>query len=143
MSKSIKFQYDAMDDIFYKEIEGHYYLHIPTFYSLENNANRVVEFMLDTGAFLTVVTPYTAELLGYNKLTPLKADITLTGYAGECKADLYETPGFVIGGRILEGAKIAVPKETGEAKEENIFERLCWLDPRMIWQSNGTGAAVR
>ena len=82
MSNIITFQYDAYVDIEYDSDEGHYYVPVPAFYSAENHANRVVDFMIDTGAFLTIITPQMAVHLGYDKLTPINPDILLSGYTG-------------------------------------------------------------
>jgi clan AA aspartic protease (TIGR02281 family) len=123
VSNVIQFNYDSCEDIEYEENKGHYYLHVPAFYTKGSNSNRLVDFMLDTGAFLTVITLQTARLLGYDQLTPVSSNIILSGYAGEIKADLLEIPGLVIGGRILEGTKVAVPKESErhEIKGMNIL----------------------
>ena len=73
MSKVIQFFYDSCEDIEYEESKGHYYLHVPAFYSKKSNANRLVDFMLDTGAYITVITPQTAKLLGYDKTKAYKS----------------------------------------------------------------------
>jgi len=115
MSGVMQFQYDSSENILYREEEGHYYIPIPAFYAKESHANDTITFMLDTGAYLTVITPYTAEWFGFNKLTPINPDIILRGYAGECKAALVEIPGLVIGGKILDGVKVAIPKMTEQS----------------------------
>ena len=36
MKNIIQFQYDAVDNLRYSAKEGHYYLHVPTFFSSDN-----------------------------------------------------------------------------------------------------------
>jgi predicted aspartyl protease len=112
MNNTIQFRYDAIEDIAYEESEGHYYLHIPAFFTLNSYANRRINFILDTGAYLTVISRHTAIRFGFDKLSPIHSDINLSGFAGTCKGDLIETPGLIIGGKILEGVRVAIPKAT-------------------------------
>ena len=54
------------------------------------------------------------------KLKPINPDITLSGYSGQCDAALFEVPGLVIGGKILEGVKVAIPKKSGKGEARNL-----------------------
>ena len=133
MSNIIMFQYDSCEDIDYDQSEGHYYLPAPAFYSAESHANELIDFMLDTGAFLTIITPQTAERSATTN-SPINPDIPLSGYTGEFRATLLEIPGLVIGGKILEGAKVAVPKISKHDKRAdmnilglNILEHFNYL----------------
>ena len=91
------------------EADGHYHISVPTFYEFDNYANIPVDFVFDTGAFLTVITRATAERLGYLDRFTIQEGIVLSGFSGDCLADLKEVPGFMIGGLKIEGAKVAVP----------------------------------
>jgi predicted aspartyl protease len=93
------------------ESDGHYHIQIPTFYEFDNYSNDNIDFIFDTGAFLTVITRKMARFFGFVEAYTIKKDISLTGFAGGCLADLKELPGFVIGGRILSGVKVAVPHD--------------------------------
>lgn len=110
MSNTIQFQYDAVDSIRYRAKEGHYYLHIPAFLAFNSYANLKINFIFDTGAYLTVISRHTAIRFGFDKFTPIKTDIDLSGFAGKCKGDIIELPGLVIGGKILEGVKVVIPQ---------------------------------
>jgi len=110
MNNIIQFQYDAVDNIRYRANEGHYYLHIPAFFTNNSYANLKINFIFDTGAYLTVISRHTAVRFGFDKLTPIKTDIDLSGFAGKCKGNLIELPGLVIGGKILGGTKVAIPQ---------------------------------
>ncbi|MDR0221749.1 MAG: retroviral-like aspartic protease family protein [Lachnospiraceae bacterium] len=108
MIKSKGFGYRAVDDIFYDE-DGHYHIQIPAFFTASTNRNDIVDFIFDTGAYLTVVTLQTATRFGWDKLSPLVTKIELSGFAGCCEGDIIAIPGLVIGGRRLEGVKVAIP----------------------------------
>lgn len=91
------------------EADGHYHLSVPIFYDFDSFANNPIDFVFDTGAFLTVITRDAANRLGYLDRFTTQRGITLYGFSGDCLADLKEIPGFTIGGRRIEGAKVAVP----------------------------------
>ncbi|MCL2198271.1 MAG: retroviral-like aspartic protease family protein [Defluviitaleaceae bacterium] len=101
-------KYDAVESLTL-EADGHYHLNVPTFYNFDNYANTPVDFVFDTGAFLTVITRDAAARLGFHNRFTVQENITLSGFSGECLADLKEIPGFTIGGRKLTGVKVAVP----------------------------------
>jgi len=90
------------------EDDGHRHLRVPVFYETGNNSNLPVDFILDTGAYLTVLTKITAELFGFDKLRPLARNIPLTGFAGfKVSGDLLEIP-TLLGDKRIE-AKVVVP----------------------------------
>jgi predicted aspartyl protease len=109
MLNQITFKYDSAEPLKYEEGDGHYHLHIPTFYVYDRYANDVVDFVFDTGAFLTVVVRKTAALFGFLDAYTIASNIRLNGFSGDCLADIKEIPGFIIGGRRLEGVRVAVP----------------------------------
>ncbi|MCL2078383.1 MAG: retroviral-like aspartic protease family protein [Oscillospiraceae bacterium] len=91
--------------------DGHYHLSIPAFFEYDSYANHDIDFVFDTGAFLTVITRKTAAIFGFLDSYTIQHDIPLSGFAGKRLADLKELPGFVIGGRFLTGVKAAVPHD--------------------------------
>jgi len=101
-------KFDALESLTI-EADGHYHLSVPTFYDFDGYANTPIDFVFDTGAFLTVITRGTAARLGYLDRFTIQKRIILSGFSGDCFADLKEIPGFMIGGRKIEGAKVAVP----------------------------------
>ena len=100
--------FDSVEALIYKA-DGHYHLQVPTLYEYDSYANMVIDFIFDTGAYLAVISPATATLLGFTDRFTIQAGIKLAGFSGECVADLKEIPGFIIGGKRLEGVKVAVP----------------------------------
>jgi predicted aspartyl protease len=108
----MEYEYDAVSPLYYKK-DGHYHIYVPTFLEFNNYANDDIDFIFDTGAFITVVTIQTSLVFGFNKLPSIK-EVTLTGYTGSCHADIKSIPGLIIGGRIFENVKVAIPHENSE-----------------------------
>ena len=73
----------------------HYYLEMPVLYDEENFLNEKVHFMIDTGAFITVINKATSGLLAFDKLPSIVEGFSLTGFAGKCTASIKEIPGLV------------------------------------------------
>ncbi|MCL2198555.1 MAG: hypothetical protein FWB80_06505 [Defluviitaleaceae bacterium] len=89
--------------------DGHRHLMIPVFFGESSYANDKVDFILDTGAYLTVLTLKTAILFGFDKLPPIKKNIPLTGFAGfSINGDLVEI-NMLLGNRKLNAAKVVIP----------------------------------
>jgi predicted aspartyl protease len=55
------------------------------------------------------LTRNTAERLGFIDLRTIITDVPLNGFMGGCLADIKEIPGLLIGGKLLDGVKAAVP----------------------------------
>ncbi len=91
------------------ENDGHYHIHVPTLYESGSFSNERIDFILDTGAYITVITRKEAALLGFIGQYTVRHDIPLEGFAGGCLADIMEIPGMVLGGQFLKGVKVAVP----------------------------------
>lgn len=69
LDKSITLKYEAVDNLTYED-DGNYHIYLPTFYEFGSYSNDVVDFVFDTGAYITVVTRQDAALLGFlNKYT--------------------------------------------------------------------------
>jgi len=109
MFNNVNFSYTTAIDYKYEE-DGHRHVDIPLFYGKDSYSNHQVDFVFDTGAYLTVLTKYTAEQFGFDKVTPVQTDIPLTGFAdSKCSGDLIEIPGMLIGGKILVDVRVAIP----------------------------------
>jgi predicted aspartyl protease len=104
----MSFEYETVEDLTY-EGDGHYHLQVPAFYERGSYANCSIDFVFDTGAFITVVSRETAKRLKFLDTHTIMKDIQLDGFTGGCLADIKETPGFLIGGKFIDGAKVAVP----------------------------------
>ena len=109
MGNEVNFQYNAVLDLKY-DADGHRHLEVPLFYKKGSYSNEKVDFIFDTGAYLTVLTQKTARLFEFDKIPPIRANIPLTGFAGShCTGDLVAIPGMLIGGRSLEDVRVAIP----------------------------------
>ena len=64
MSSPFIFNYDSDEKLMLKD-DGHYHLNIPTFYSYDRYANEIIDFVFDTGAFITVVVRRIAIIFGF------------------------------------------------------------------------------
>jgi predicted aspartyl protease len=108
--RDLKFRYTSEEALDFDN-DYHYHLDVPVLFDRVNHLNKVVQFLLDTGAFITVLSKATSVRLEFDKLPSIVENFPLTGIAGSCNASLKEIPGMVIGGRLLEGVKIAIPHE--------------------------------
>ena len=100
--------YDSVENLTY-ESDGNYHIHIPTFFEYNNFSNERVDFIFDTGAYITIISRRQANIHGFDDTYIIQANVPLSGFAGNCLTDIMEIPGFVIGGRRLEGVRVAVP----------------------------------
>ena len=89
--------------------DGHYFVKIPTLLEYGKYSNRDVDFIFDTGAYVTVLSRKDARRLDFGDHFVTRRNVPLSGFAGSCLADFMEIPGLIIGNRKLEGVKIAVP----------------------------------
>ena len=107
----------------------HYYLEIPVLYDSENHLNEKIHFLIDTGAFITVINKATSGLLTFDKLPSIVEGFSLTGFAGSCSASIKEIPGLVIGGRLIKGVRVAIPNETTKHNilGMNVLEHFVYL----------------
>ena len=108
MRKHITFEYDSVENLTYEE-DGNYHIRIPTFYEYGSYSNDKVDFVFDTGAFITVISRREAYLRGFSDEYTIQANVPLAGFAGGCLTDIKSIPGIIIGNRRLEGVKVAVP----------------------------------
>lgn len=114
MGKKITIEYESVESLVYKN-DGNYHIKLPTFYEFGSYSNNTVDFIFDTGAYMTVIDRKEAALLGYLDSYTIRTDVPLSGFVGGCLADIKEIPGFIIGGHRLEGVKVAVPQISTDA----------------------------
>ena len=109
MYSPISFPYIPVIDYIF-DTDGHRHIKVPVFFEKDNYSNHAIDFVFDTGAYLTVLTQFTAETFGFDKLIPVQKNIPLTGFAdSKCYGDLIEIPGMLIGGKRLEDVRVAIP----------------------------------
>ena len=107
---NISYEYRSEDQLHFLR-RSHYHLDVPVIYDLDSRLNIKIRFLLDTGAYVTVINKRTSLRLGFDKLTPEVKDFPLTGLTGSIDASLIEVPGMIIGDRTLKGIKVAAPHE--------------------------------
>jgi len=78
-----------------KRHSGHYYVTLRAKYNAFDKAyTEKIDFILDTGAFITVISRDIADMFGYGKLPKIPSKIK--GYTGESPADFVRIPGLKI-----------------------------------------------
>jgi clan AA aspartic protease (TIGR02281 family) len=87
---------------------GHYYVTLRAIYNTSDKAYaEKIDFILDTGAFITVISRDIAELFGYDKLPKIPSKIK--GYTGEAPADFVRIPGLKILNTELYDVPVLIP----------------------------------
>ena len=119
VDKKITVQYSTAQDLVYKKQTAHYHLTVPTFYRFGADSYGEIEFIFDTGAYLTIISKTTADNYGFGNLRTINASIPIHGYAGQARAELVEIPGMSLGGRILRDVKVAIPHKDPEYIGDN------------------------
>ncbi|GHU56727.1 hypothetical protein AGMMS49975_20610 [Clostridia bacterium] len=91
--------------------QGHLYIDIPVLYEgqEEENEDDKITFIMDTGAFLTVISRNTAIEFGFDKL-PVICHWKLSGFGkNKLLSDIIRIPAIRLAGKVLIGAIVAVP----------------------------------
>ena len=86
---------------------GHHYVTISAVFYKTVTDYEKINFILDTGAFITVISRDTAKLLGYDKLPKIVSKIK--GYTGEAPADFVRIPGLKILDTQLTDVPVLIP----------------------------------
>jgi predicted aspartyl protease len=86
--------------------DGHIFLKIG-FVSFNQQSNKGLTAMLDSGAYLTVISADTATRYGFNNL-PYK-NVDLRGFTGSTPAKLITVPGLMIAGWVITQVNMLVP----------------------------------
>ena len=90
--------------------KAHYSLEVPIVLDKESRYNKSIFFILDTGAFVTIINNETANRYKID-LLPIKVkDHPLGGFAGSTKVNLVEVPQFIIGDRTIPDVVVAIPQ---------------------------------
>jgi len=91
----------------YERIKGHVYLSVQIVCEGSTDEDKI-DFLYDTGAYLTVINRNRYEWFGLHKL-PRKA-VTIGGYNGSTDGYMFQIPGLKIGNRLLSGVWAFTPK---------------------------------
>ena len=102
--------------------EGHLLVTLQALYENSPAMGEEVNFILDTGAYLTVLNRGTAITCGYDKLP--KKTTYIRGYSGKEPADLVYIQGLKILGKVMTHVAVLIPHslysadpETGEKRQ--------------------------
>ena len=98
---------DDKTKVEYSRNKGHVYIDVPIVREGSTDSDRI-NFMYDTGAYITVVNREMYEWHGLNKLPRIGA--TMGGYVGSTPGHIFQIPGMKIGKRLLVGVWAFTPK---------------------------------
>jgi hypothetical protein len=88
---------------------NHYYIFIPVVTDIKSRYSETISFILDTGAFLTVINRNTAIEQGIADFPVKHKNYPLGGFVGGTTADLVEVPQMIIGDRTINDVIVAIP----------------------------------
>jgi len=88
----------------------HYYIKVPVILDPQSRFNEPISFIVDTGAFLTVINKRTAKRCKLDLLPVKTKDYQLGGFAGSTKVDLIKVPQFILGDRTITDVVVAIPQ---------------------------------
>lgn len=104
--------------------KGHLYIFVQAFYEGSHSKGRRLNLILDTGAYVTVLSRRTAIRCGYDKL-PLK-EVTINGFGGNGEpADAVRIPGLKILNKLVTDVPVLIPHRkdlTQEVLGLNVLE---------------------
>ncbi len=99
----------SLDDSNFSELrrdEGHFYIQIPIIRE-GTKRDEYIDFILDTGAYITVISRRTAIKYKYDILP--KDRVNLHGFTGNELADLVEIPALKIMDKVMTNVKVLIP----------------------------------
>jgi clan AA aspartic protease (TIGR02281 family) len=114
------------DDNSYIQIQrqdGHHYITIRAVYAGSDIDGTDIDFILDTGAFMTVISRDIAREFGYDKLPKVTAKIK--GYSGEVPADFVRIPGLKVLEPLLTDVPVLIPHSSEHKQNvlgQNVLE---------------------
>jgi predicted aspartyl protease len=112
------------DDSYYEleRQEGLLYVTLRAIYVGSASEGAKLRFVLDTGAFMTVLSRGTAIDCGFDQLPA--TETTLTGFGGTVKVDFVRIPGLLVLDKLFTDVPVLIPHDkyrvdetTGEKKQ--------------------------
>jgi len=97
---------DSETRVEFERIKGHIYLPVQIMCEGRTDSDKI-DFMYDTGAYITVINRERYEWFGLNKL-PRKS-VTMGGYVGSTPGYVFQVPGLVLGNWLLSGVWAFTP----------------------------------
>ena len=104
----ININFRSKQKLFFEK--AHYYIEIPIILDKESRINKPISFIVDTGAFVTIINRRTAKSLEIDLLPVKTKDHPLGGFAGSTKVDLVEVPQLIIADRTITDIIVAIPQ---------------------------------
>lgn len=111
------------DNSYYKleRQDGLFHITLRAVYAGSPANGTKLDLILDTGAYMTVISRSTANRCGFDKLP--KTTLSFTGFGGKVKADFVKIPGLLILGKLKTDVPVIIPhdyfhvdEDTGEKK---------------------------
>ncbi|MCL2604059.1 MAG: retroviral-like aspartic protease family protein [Defluviitaleaceae bacterium] len=111
--------------IFKRGGDGHIIIRVPII--VEGGANNdTIDFIYDTGAYITVISNERYEQFNLDKLP--RIDVTVGGYTGATPGYLFKIPGLRLGKKVLTGVWAFSPKDSALRQNLlgcNVIEYFC------------------
>jgi hypothetical protein len=121
----MQINFDIAQKSTFRRINGQYRLFVAIYRDVEKTKKGVIDFIYDSGAFLTVINKERYETLGLDTLPRIEHYIH--GYTGKANGYYFQLPCLQIGGQDLSYMWAFSPK-SGELKQNllgtNIIERF-------------------
>ena len=113
-----------------KRYDGLYYITLHVLYEGSPVDGNEIRFILDTGAYLSVISRNTAILCGLDKLP--KKTTSLFGFGGGINADFVLVPGFKILDKVRTDVPVLIPHDMYRihpiTKEKKLFPEVLGLN---------------
>ena len=106
----------------YRRYKGHVYLSVPIVFE-GSKSNDMIDFIYDTGAFITTINRRLYEAYKLDKL--VRHEKKLNSYTGTTEGYMFQIPGLIIGQRLLTGVWAFTPKSheiTQNLLGDNVIE---------------------
>jgi hypothetical protein len=121
----MQISFDPLRKSVFRRENGQYRLYATIFRDVGKTKMGVVDFIYDSGAFLTVINKERYETLGLNSLPRVEHHIN--GYTGKADGYFFQMPWLRIGGEDLQYVWVFSPK-SGDLKQNllgtNVIERF-------------------
>ena len=100
----------------FRRREGHYYMYARAVHQRSGIDGEKIDFIFDTGAFLTIISRNTAVRCGFDKLP--STIISLSGFGGDGEpADFIRIPSLKILDVLVTDVPVAVPYDSESTRE--------------------------
>ena len=123
----MKLTIDDNTKVEYNRSKGHVYVDIPIVCESSTDSDRI-NFMYDTGAYITVINREMYEWHGLDKLP--RRGATMGGYVGSTAGYIFQIPGMRIGKRLLLGDNVIEYFRPLQDNQDDCFYFIDNLHPK-------------